>query len=82
MAQAAENPPAVQEAWVQSLGWDDPLAEGMAILEGPLQWVPSLGQEDPLEKGVATHSNILAGRNPIDREVWWATVLGTAKNQT
>ena len=28
-----KNPPAVQEtqeAWVQSLGWDDPLEEGMA----------------------------------------------------
>ena len=27
-------------------------------------WVPSLGGEDPLEEGMATHSNILAGRNP------------------
>ena len=54
----------------------------MAILEGPLQWVLSLGQEDPLEKGMATHSSILVGRNPIDRGVSWATVLGIAKNQT
>ena len=23
------NPPAMQETWVQSLGWDDPLKEGM-----------------------------------------------------
>ena len=27
-------------------------------------WVRSLGQEDPLEKGMATHSSILAWRNP------------------
>ena len=27
-------------------------------------WVRSLGWEDPLEKGKATHSNILAWRNP------------------
>ena len=27
-------------------------------------WVQSLGWEDPLEKGKATHSSILAGRNP------------------
>ena len=27
-------------------------------------WVWSLGQEDPLEKGIATHSSILAWRNP------------------
>ena len=24
-----KNPPAMQETWVQSLGWDDPLKEGM-----------------------------------------------------
>ena len=41
MAQMVKNPPAVQETWVRSLGWDD-----------------------PLEKGKATHSSILAWRNP------------------
>ena len=25
-----KNPPAMQESWVQSLGWEDPLEEGMA----------------------------------------------------
>ena len=30
--------------------------------------VQSLGQEDPLEKEVATHSNILAWRNPWAEE--------------
>ena len=44
--------------------------------------VQSLGQEDSLEKGMATHSSILARRDPIDRGVSWATVLGIAKNQT
>ena len=34
-----ENPPAVQEARVQSLGWEDPLEKGMAAKDlcGPLQ---------------------------------------------
>ena len=36
--------------------------------------VQSLGQEDPLEKGMATHSSILAWRNPMDQGAWWATV--------
>ena len=27
-------------------------------------WIQSLGWEDPLEKGMATHSSILAWRNP------------------
>ena len=31
---------------------------------------------------MATHSSILAGRIPIDRGAWWATVHGVAKNQT
>ena len=30
----------------------------------------SLSREDPLEEGMATHSNILAGRNPMDRGAW------------
>ena len=25
-----KNPPVMQEAWVQSLGWEDPLEESMA----------------------------------------------------
>ena len=31
-------------------------------------WVRSLGWEDPLEKGMATHSSILAWRNPCTEE--------------
>ena len=30
VAQTVKNPPAMQENWVQSLGWEDPLEEGMA----------------------------------------------------
>ena len=30
MAQTVENPSAVQETWVQSLGLEDPLEKGMA----------------------------------------------------
>ena len=29
MAQTVKNPPAMGETWVQSLGWADPLEEGM-----------------------------------------------------
>ena len=39
MAQMVKNLPAVQETWVRSLGWEDPLEKGMAthssILENP-----------------------------------------------
>ena len=35
MAQMVKNPPAMQEIWIQSLSWEDPLEEGMA---NPLQY--------------------------------------------
>ena len=38
MAQTVENLPAMQETWVQSLGWEDPLEEGMAIYLSILAW--------------------------------------------
>ena len=42
-------------------------------------WARSLGQEDPLEKEMATHSNVLAWKNPMDREAWQATVHSVAE---
>jgi len=33
-----KNPPAVQETWVRSLGWEDPLEEGMATHSNILAW--------------------------------------------
>ena len=36
--------------------------------------VQPLGPEEPLEEGMATHSSILAWRNPMDRGAWQATV--------
>ena len=44
--------------------------------------VQSLGQEDPLEKEIATHSSILAWKNPMNRGAWWATVQGVTESWT
>ena len=44
--------------------------------------VQSLGWEDLLDKEMATHSSILAWKNPIDGGAWQATVNGVAKSQT
>ena len=33
-----KSPPALQETWVQSLGWEDPLEEGMATHSSILAW--------------------------------------------
>ena len=33
-----KNPPAVQENWVRSLSWEDPLEEGMETHSSILAW--------------------------------------------
>ena len=38
MAQTAKNPPVLQETWVQSLGWEEPLKEDMATHSDILAW--------------------------------------------
>jgi len=38
VAQVVKNLHAVQETWVQSLGWEDPLEEGMATHSNILAW--------------------------------------------
>ena len=38
VAQVVKNLPAVQEIWVQPLGWEDPLEKGMAIHSSILAW--------------------------------------------
>ena len=38
VAQLVKNLPAMRETWVQSLGWEDPLEEGMATHSSLLAW--------------------------------------------
>ena len=38
MAQMVKNLPAVQETWVQSPAWEDPLEKGMATHASILAW--------------------------------------------
>ena len=38
VAQSVRNPPAMWEAWVQSLGWQGTLEEGMATHSSILAW--------------------------------------------
>ena len=37
-AQMVKNLPAMQETWVQSLGWEDPVEEGMVTHSSILSW--------------------------------------------
>ena len=45
LAQMVKNLPAMRETWVQSLGWEDPLEEGMATHSSILVW------RIPMDKG-------------------------------
>ena len=38
-----KNPPAMQETWVPSLGWEDSLEEGMATHSSIPTWTEMLG---------------------------------------
>ena len=38
VAQTVKNLPAMWETWVRSLGWEDPLEEGMATQSSILGW--------------------------------------------
>ena len=37
-AQLVKNLPAIQETWIRSLGWEDPLEKGMATHSSILAW--------------------------------------------
>ena len=50
MSQLVKNVPAVREAWVQYLGLEDPLEEGMAVHVGILAWrIPGTVEPDGLQ---------------------------------
>ena len=45
VAQMVKNLPAMRKTWVRSLGWDDPLEEGMAVHSSVLAWrIPGTGK--------------------------------------
>ena len=65
MTQMVKNPPAMQEAWVPSLGQEDPLEEGMTIHSSILVWripwtkepggLQSMGQKESNMTELLTH---------------------------
>ena len=54
-----KNPLAMREAWVRSLGWEDPLEEGMATHSGILAW------RIPMDRG-AWRTTVHGGRKESD----------------
>ena len=45
-----KNPPAMQETWVQSLGWEDPLEKGKVTHSSILAWeIPEVPEPGGLQ---------------------------------
>ena len=63
MAQSVKNPPTVQETWVQSPGWKDPLEEGKATHSGILAW------RIPMDRGAWQST----GHKELDMTEWLTT---------
>ena len=50
VAQMVKNLPAMQETWIQSLSWEDPLEKGMAMHSSILAWrIPWTEEPDRIE---------------------------------
>ena len=70
---AVKNLPAMQEMRVQSLGWEDPLEEGMAIHSNILAWeIPWTGEPGSLQSmgsksQTHTHNYFIIYQNVYDR---------------
>ena len=86
MALVVKNWPAkagdVRDLWVQSLGWEDPLEEGMAtqssILAWRTQWTEEPGGLQIIGSQRVGHngSNLACTRwFPLTAEVWWALMM-------
>ena len=64
---AIKNLPAMQESWVQPLGWEDPLEEGMATHSSILGW------RIPMDRGAwQTGIHGIAESDTIEcLSTWW-----------
>ena len=61
MAQTVKNLPAMQETWVQSLGWEDPWEKGMATYSSILAWgIPWAEEPGYSPRGSQRLSNFLS----------------------
>ena len=48
LTQIGKNVPAMQETWVASLGWEDPLEKGMSTHSSILAWIEEPGGLQPM----------------------------------
>ena len=62
VAQMVKNLPAMQETWVQSVGWEDPLEEGKATDSSIFAWRIHMGRRVwwAIVHGVAKRRTLLS----------------------
>ena len=67
VTQKVMNPPPMQETWVQSLGWQDPLEKGTATHSSILAW------RIPMDRG-ASWATVHGGQKESDSTEWLSTL--------
>ena len=79
MAQTVKNPPAMPETWVRSLGWGNPLEEGMATHSSILAWRVSVnrGAWWATVHGVAKSQTQLSSEAQHSTYMWLGFLGGT-----
>ena len=55
VAQSVKNLPAMQETWVRSLGWEDPLEKEMSTHSNILAWKISWTEEQSMQSQRVGH---------------------------
>ena len=71
MAQTVKNLPAMQETWVWSLSWEDPLKEGMATHSSILAWeIPQTEEPVGLQSmgSQRVRHNLATKRTPLKKK--------------
>ena len=64
----------MQEAWIRSLGREDPLEKGMATSSSILAWRIPEGNGNQLQCSCL--------ENPRDGGAWWAAIYGVTQSRT
>ena len=63
VVQIVKNLPAMQETWVPSLGWEDPLEKGKAthfsILDWEIPWTENAGRLQSIGSQIAGHNQVM-----------------------
>ena len=80
-----KNPPAMQETWIRSLGWEDPLEKGMATHSSILAWaIPRTEEPDGLQSmGLQRvgHDWVTNTATSVSAKVGWIQGCGTMDAQ-